>query len=184
MKPLETGQAETEPIPDSNQNIIQRRIALAQQDLDANRHGILSRRQRWTYAGVRLAEHLIGLLMACLGGRVIAGVFQLAPDMDAILVMVGLAAIITLALFVLRARPAFSSSVKSVTGQITRRVITSSALLPFFSVTVDKTLFYVTPPQFEMLEDDAQYTVFFVERPLRVGGSVLLSVEPHDHRAA
>lgn len=148
----------------------------AEADLKANQAGVLSTRQRWRYVAVRAAEHGIGALMTMLIFAVVINALQLVPDLAAIGLVTLLIVVGTLLLLLANSRPAFETKVKSVTGSLSRSVISPPLVQPFFCLSVGKALFYVPADRFDGLDDDTTYEAYYLERPARLGGSVLLTL--------
>lgn len=164
---------DTQLLRPTPQQVIQEQAEI---DLKANRAGLLSPRQRWWYVAVRAAEHGIGALTVMLVAAVVINALQLAPDLTAIAVLTLVIVVGTLLLLALNIRPAFETRVKSVRGALSRTVISPPLIQPFFCLSVGKMLFYTQATRFDGLNDDEEYEAFYLERPARLGGNVLLTL--------
>ncbi len=146
-------------------------------DLTANRNGVLSSRQRWTILGIRLLEHLIGVLVVVLAAALIINTFQMDVPIEWLGLTLGSLLLATLLLWGLRARAALISSVQSATGELSQRRPLLLGGAPFEEVAIGLVSFYVRPEVYDVLDEGAIYKVYYLERNPRLGGNVLLSAE-------
>jgi hypothetical protein len=153
-------------------------------DLKANQAGILSNRQRWRYVGVRAAEHAVGALTIMLIVAVAINALGIVPDLTTIGVIALVIGVSALLLLVFNVRPAFESRVKFTNGILSRSVIAPPLIQPFYCLTVGKTLFYAQADRFDGLQDDELYEAYYIERPARLGGNVLLTLREVNPSAA
>jgi hypothetical protein len=150
-------------------------------DLAANRAGTLSARQRGRFIGARLAEHLLGALVAAFSAALITNIvidrLQVAPTLE--MIGAGLAAILVAALilFAVHIRRGLKSSVKSASGAAAKHEVVPLAGIALEEVSVGHTSFYVRPDVYDILDENTIYKAYYLERDPRVGGNLLLSVE-------
>jgi hypothetical protein len=148
------------------------------QELAFNQQGRLSRRQQLRFIGLRLAEHVLGGFTFVVGVTALFIPFRdQALAIGLWLIITGMIILVTLILWLIHIRAAFGNSVQQVTGAISKRVILSTPLHPFFCVTVGSRLFYVDWVRYSDLEDEATYRLFFIERPAHVGGAAVVNAE-------
>jgi hypothetical protein len=146
-------------------------------DLLANRAGTLSSRQRWRFFGAQLAEHTLGMLTAVFIFALLVNMFQLAPVLEVIGLVVAAALIAAALLFVIRVRAALKAGVQSVSGLLVKREVIPLDGLPLEEIAVGQTLFYVRPDVYDVLDEETVYRVYYLTRSLRTGGNLILSIE-------
>jgi hypothetical protein len=148
-------------------------------DLAANRKGALSPRQRLRLIGGRLAEQALAIL-------VVMFVFALAIDrlslatsisLEQIGLVLATAVIVMAILLIFRLRRVFAPGVKAASGQISKYHAAPLDGFALEEITVGQTKFLLRPEVFDILDEDATYKLYYVERKLRAGGNVLLSME-------
>jgi hypothetical protein len=148
-------------------------------DLAANRKGILSPRQRLRLIGERLAEQGLAILMVMF-------VFALAIDrlslatsisLDQIGLVLATAVIVMAILLIFRLQRVFAPGVKAASGSIIKYHAAPLDGFTLEEITVGHTKFLLRPEVFDILDEDATYKLYYVERKLRAGGNLLLSME-------
>jgi hypothetical protein len=147
-------------------------------DLEQNRAGKISRRQKARYIAARTVEHGIGALIVIFAFALIVHGISYAPSLEVIGAVVGVVFAVALVLLVLHIRPIFNAVPKKVSGVLYKDAFLPMGDYPFFGVTVGGVLFSVPLDLFDVLLPEGVYTVYYVERPPHVGGHTLLSVEP------
>jgi hypothetical protein len=148
-------------------------------DLAANRKGTLSPRQRLRLIGARLAEQILAILLVMF-------VFALAIDrlslatsitLEQIELVLATAVIVMAILLIFRLRRVFAPGVKAASGPINKYHAAPLDGFALEEITVGQTKFLLRPDVFDILDEDASYKLYYVERKLRAGGNVLLSME-------
>ncbi len=161
-------------------------------DLAANRTGALSERQRWRFVWARLGEYLFGALIVAFAAAYVANMLitwlGAAPGLDLIGFVAAILLVAALVLAAIQSARGLRAAVKSASGQVEKHEAVPVAGLALEEVTIGKTVFFMPSEVFAILDEDAIYNLYYLERSPRVGGNMLLSVEvvgsvPHDEEA-
>jgi hypothetical protein len=165
-----------EPVSD-----LQRAQRFDDYDLAANRSGALSDRQRWRFVEARLGEHLLGGLIVAFAAALLTNILidrlAIAPGLDMIGIGLAIIFVAALVLAVIRISRALRSEVKSVSGSVEKHEAVPLAGVELEEVTIGHTKFFVPWALYDILDEDAIYKVYYLERSPRVGGNMMLSVE-------
>ncbi len=165
-----------EPVSD-----LQRTQRFDDYDLAANRAGALSERQRWRFIVARLGDHLLGALIVAFAAALIVNIlidrFTLAPTLD--MIGIGLAVIFAgaLILAVIHIVRALKSTVKMASGPVEKHEAVPLTGVELEEVTIGRATFFVPWAMVDILDEDAIYKVYYLERSPRIGGNMLLSAE-------
>jgi hypothetical protein len=148
-------------------------------DLAENRKGAISVRQRVRLIGARLAEQILAIILVMFVFALVIDRLSLATSLtlDEIALVLATAVIVMAILLVFRVRRAFASGVKSASGQINKYHAAPLAGFPLEEITVGQSKFLLQPDVYDILDEDASYKLYYLERKLRAGGNVLLSME-------
>jgi hypothetical protein len=148
-------------------------------DLAANRKGTLSPRQRLRLIGARLAEQILAILLVMFVFALTIDRLSLATSitLEQIGLVLATAVIVMAILLIFRLRRVFAPGVKAASGPISKYHAAPLDGFALEEITVGQTKFLLRPDVFDILDEDASYKLYYVERKLRAGGNMLLSME-------